>query len=56
MFGWIGILVGILLVLFGGYLVVFFPAAPEHQAQQMTAGAIILGFICLVIGGILLFF
>ena len=56
MFGWIGIVVGILLILFGGYLVVFFPAAVEMQPASMSAGAVILGFICLIVGGILLFF
>ena len=56
MFGWIGILVGILLIIFGGFLVVFFPSTIEHQPPQMTVGGVILGFVCLVIGVLLLFF
>lgn len=56
MFGWLGILIGILLILVGGYLIIFFPSMPEHQPTSMTLGAIILGFVLAVAGALLIIF
>jgi hypothetical protein len=55
MFGILGIIIGILLIMLGGFLVLFFPMAPEHQAGQFTKVGVILGFIFLIIGGVLVF-
>jgi hypothetical protein len=55
-FGILGIIIGILLILFGGYLVIFFPSAAHTQPPSMTTGAIVLGFLCVVVGILLLVF
>jgi len=55
MFGWIGILIGIFLLILGGYLVFFFPQATDYQPEKFGAMGIIFGFVFLVIGAVLLF-
>ena len=56
MFGWIGIIIGILLFLIGGFLVVFFPSTEEHQGNTFGLSGIILGFILLIAAFFLVFF
>ena len=56
MFGWIGGIIGVLLILLGGFLVIFFPFTSEEQPESMAMTAIVTGFVLLVIGGVLLFF
>jgi len=55
MFGIAGILVGLLLVLVGGFLVFFFPNTMEHQPPPFDTVGVVLGFILLIIGGVLIF-
>ena len=56
MFGWIGTIIGIILILLGGYMVVFFPFVTEEQAESMALVAIVTGFVFIAVGGVLLFF
>ena len=56
MFGWIGAIIGILLILLGGYMVLFFPFVTEEQIPSVGLTAIITGFVFIIIGGFLLFF
>jgi hypothetical protein len=55
MFGFIGILVGIVFILMGGFLVLFFPGAGEHQPPTFSIMGVIIGFILIVAGVILIF-
>ncbi len=67
-FGLLGQLIGILLILFGGYMVFLFPsyADPQsstgsrqtvgHQPSEFSISGIVIGLISLVIGFMLLFF
>jgi hypothetical protein len=55
MFGIIGVLVGIVLILIGGFLVFFFPSTAEHQPPPFDVVGVVLGFILIIIGGILIF-
>jgi NADH:ubiquinone oxidoreductase subunit 3 (subunit A) len=55
MFGWFGVLVGIIFILIGGVLVFFFPMAIDYQSEKFGFVGIVLGFIFLVIGGALIF-
>jgi hypothetical protein len=56
MFGWIGIIIGILFFLVGGFLVIFFPSSEEHQGDTFSITGIVLGFILLIAGFFLIFF
>jgi len=56
MFGWLGIAIGILLFLIGGFLVVFFPSTKEHQGDTFGLTGVILGFILLIAAFFLVFF
>ena len=55
MFGIVGILVGLLLIVMGGFLVFFFPNTGEHQAPPFDVVGVVMGFIFLIIGGLLVF-
>lgn len=55
MFGLLGIIIGILLLLVGMFLVFFFPTTTEHQPQTMSYAGIFLGIVCLVGGFVLVF-
>lgn len=55
MFGILGILVGIVLILIGGFLVFFFPGAMEHQPPPFDVVGVVLGFILIIAGGVLVF-
>ena len=52
MFGWIGTIVGILLLLFAAFLIFFFPGTKEHQSQGWEG--VVFGFVAGVIGAGLL--
>jgi len=56
MFGWIGIVIGILFFLIGGFLVVFFPSTEEHQGDSFSLTGILIGFILLIVAFFLVFF
>jgi uncharacterized membrane protein YedE/YeeE len=58
MFGWTGIIIGILLMLFSAFMIFFFPAstlegASGHQMQSWNG--VLLGFITGIIGVALVF-
>jgi hypothetical protein len=55
MFGWVGIIVGILFLLFAAFAIFFFPASREHQPDPYGFNGILLGFIVGIIGLALLF-
>ncbi len=55
MFGWLGIGIGILLIVLGGWLVFFFPSTVEHQPEQFGWTAIVLGIVLIIIGGLFVF-
>ncbi|MEM5798304.1 MAG: hypothetical protein QXP39_01020 [Candidatus Aenigmatarchaeota archaeon] len=54
MFGLAGLIIGILLIIFGLYMIFFFPSTIEHQAEFSWRG-VLLGVIALVIGALLIF-
>lgn len=56
MFGWIGVLFGILLGAFGLFMVFFFPNVTEHQQEEFSISGIIIGIISLVASYFLIFF
>jgi len=55
MFGLIGIVIGILLLLVGIFLVFFFPSTMEHQPPGMSVTGVVLGLVLLVVGFVLVF-
>jgi len=55
MFGWIGILAGVVFLLIAGFLIFFFPSTVEHQTETYGWNGVFLGFICGVIGCALIF-
>ncbi len=61
MLWWLAVKVlGVLLILVGGFLLIFFPAVPEHQNVEqmgfsMDVVGVLVGIILLIIGGFLLF-
>ena len=55
MFGWIGIIIGILFFLIGGFLVVFFPSTEEHQGDSFSITGVAIGIILLIAGFFLVF-
>jgi len=55
MFGWLGIVVGILLILIGGFLVFFFPNTQEHQPPPFGVVGVVLGLILIVAAVVLIF-
>ncbi|MCX6814815.1 MAG: hypothetical protein NTY20_04170 [Candidatus Aenigmarchaeota archaeon] len=55
MFGWTGIIVGILLLLFAAFMIFFFPASKEHQPDPYGFHGVLLGFIAGIIGIALIF-
>jgi len=54
-FGLLWGIAGILLLLFGGYMVLFFPFTAEHQTEQFAVAGPLIGLICLIVGGVLAF-
>jgi hypothetical protein len=55
MFGWTGILIGILLILFGGYMIFLFPDTERYQTAGFTRTGMAMGLLSLLIGAVLLF-
>ncbi len=56
MFGIIGFIVGILLILLGGFMAFFFPSDDRHQSDSIAVGGIVIGLIILLFGFILVIF
>ena len=55
MFGFVGIIVGILLLIAGVFLVFFFPTTEEHQPVSFGVTGIVIGIVFLIIGFVLVF-
>ncbi len=55
LFGLAGLIVGILLLLFGAFMVIGFPGSEEHQPYDFSVAGIVIGFVCLAIGVVLVF-
>ena len=55
MFGLAGIIGGILLILIGAGMVFFFPSSRTYQPQQFNVIIIVLGFVLIILGGLLIF-
>ena len=55
-------IIGIVLIAFGAFLVIFFPGIPEHQEAGLNVhytdfslGAVVFGLILIIVGGFILF-
>jgi len=55
MFGWTGVIIGILLLLFAAFMIFFFPASKEHQPDPYGFNGVLFGFIAGLIGVALIF-
>ena len=53
LWGWIG---GPLLILWGIYMIFFFPAISEHQSELFARNGVIFGFFLLIVGVLLVYF
>jgi NhaP-type Na+/H+ or K+/H+ antiporter len=55
MFGWIGIIIGVLLLLFAAFMIFLFPASQEHQPDPYGWNGVLFGFIAGIVGIVLIF-
>ena len=55
MFGWIGTLIGILLLILAALFIFIFPSTVEHQPEPYGWNGVIFGFILGIIGFALIF-
>jgi len=55
MFGWPGIIIGIIFILLAAFLIFFFPMTTEHQTEKFGVVGVVLGFILLITGILLIF-
>ena len=56
MFGLLGAIIGILLLLWAVFMLFFFPAITEHQTEHFGKNGIIFGFFLVLVGALLVFF
>lgn len=54
MFGLLGVIVGIILIIVGGYMVFFLPMSIYHQPEFGYTG-VFLGIVFLIVGFVLIF-
>lgn len=54
-FGWAWSIAGVLLLLLGGYMVLFFPFTRYHQGEHFQVSGPLFGLLFLVIGWYLVF-
>ncbi len=54
MFGLLGVIVGIILIIVGGYMFFFMPMTIEHQ-EGFGISAVIIGLIFMIAGFVLVF-
>ncbi|MFH1294830.1 MAG: hypothetical protein ABIH90_02715 [Candidatus Aenigmatarchaeota archaeon] len=54
-FGWLWSLAGILFLLLGGYMLLFFPFTAQHQGEEFQVSGPVIGFVLVLIGGFLVF-
>jgi hypothetical protein len=55
MFGFMGIIAGIILILIGGAFVFFFPSATSYQGSDFGIVVVVAGFVMIILGAILIF-
>ncbi len=55
MFGLLGQIIGIIIIIIGGFLLFFLHAPEEHQPTEFSISFIVLGLILIIVGGLLLF-
>ncbi len=55
MFGLLGQVIGVIIILIGGLLMFFLHAPEEHQPPEFGISFIFIGLILVIIGGLLLF-
>jgi ABC-type Mn2+/Zn2+ transport system permease subunit len=57
MFGWIGVIIGILLLLFAAFMIFFFPMSTAEASGHQTQGwnGVLFGFVAGIIGVALIF-
>lgn len=55
MWGVLGVVAGIILILVGGFLIIFFPGTEEHQPLGFSILGIVMGFAFVIIGCLLIF-
>jgi hypothetical protein len=55
MFGFTGVIAGIILIVVGGLFVFFFPSASEYQPEQFGIVIVIAGFVMIILGAIMVF-
>jgi hypothetical protein len=55
MFGWLGVIIGILFIIIAAFLIFFFPMTTVHQTEKFGVVGVVLGFILLIAGILLVF-
>ena len=55
MFGFTGVIAGIILILIGGILIFLFPSATDYQPDEFGIVIVVVGFIMIILGAILIF-
>ncbi len=55
-FGFFGPIIGIILILLGGFLVFFMHTTPMHQPEAFSLSGIVIGLMFLFFGIFLIFF
>jgi hypothetical protein len=54
-FGWLLGILGVIFLLLGGFMVLFFPFTAEHQGDEFQVAGPVIGLVLLVVGGVLVF-
>jgi hypothetical protein len=54
MFGLLGQVIGIIIIIIGGLLTFFLHAPEEHQPPEFGVSFVVIGIILIIIGGVLL--
>jgi uncharacterized membrane protein HdeD (DUF308 family) len=55
MFGITGVIAGIIMIIVGGILVFFFPAASTYQPRDFSVLVVVIGFILIILGAVMAF-
>ncbi len=55
-FGILGQILGVLFVIFGGFLIFFLPSSSDWTPKAFSLSGIVIGLLLLIFGGILIFF
>jgi hypothetical protein len=55
MFGILGFIAGIILIIIGGLLVFLFPSATSYQPSEMVTLVVVVGFVMIILGAIMVF-